>query len=262
MTYLLKRKKFTFRSIANNIKGFVRTVSGKPPLKLWACVDTNSVIIYRITGKGVGDYDENTGKYKIPVKCSGINLFDKDRANIGRWVIQANTLKLCPRTPEYKHEGVFIWIEIKPNTTYTITKIGQGAVYALCSSMPKDNEYVNRREKGEKNIFTIRSGATDKYLLVAVASSANNIYVVDDVIKSLQIIEGSYTALTVPEYEPYREPVLTNVILDEPLTEGQTINYKNNLPVIPTIKGTTILSVDTEIQPLNMEVIYYSTSKE
>lgn len=68
MTYLLKRKKFTFKSIANNIKGFIRAVSGKPPLKLYACVDTNSVIIYRITGKGVGDYDENTGKYKIPVK--------------------------------------------------------------------------------------------------------------------------------------------------------------------------------------------------
>lgn len=34
------------------------------------------------------------------------------------------------------------------------------------------------------------------------------------------------------------------------------------LPKLPTIKGTTIYSIDTAIQPSNMEATYYSTSKE
>ena len=94
------------------------------------------------------------------------------------------------------------------------------------------------------------------------------------------------------------EGIITNIYLDEPLRKiGDYVDYidfekqkvyrnvqviddtgtlpieeslkgviDNNgtlmqLPNIPTIKGTTILSVDTEIQPSNMEVVYKGKEK-
>ena len=65
------------------------------------------------------------------------------------------------------------------------------------------------------------------------------------------------------DYEPYHEPSTTNIYLDEPLGEGQSINYKKDgLPTIPTFKGTSIITADTTIQPSNAEITYYSTAKE
>ena len=42
----------------------------------------------------------------------------------------------------------------------------------------------------------------------------------------------------------------------------EQIEESIELPNLPTFKGTTIYTIDTSIQPSNMEVTYYSTSKE
>ena len=34
------------------------------------------------------------------------------------------------------------------------------------------------------------------------------------------------------------------------------------IPELPTVKGTTVYTVDTSVQPTNMIVTYYATSKE
>lgn len=49
MNYL-QRKKLAFMSIANKIKGFIREVSDTPPLTLEDCVDSDSLIDYKIYG--------------------------------------------------------------------------------------------------------------------------------------------------------------------------------------------------------------------
>ena len=73
------------------------------------------------------------------------------------------------------------------------------------------------------------------------------------------LLEG---AITQADYEPYVEPITTNIYLDEPLSMGQTISYpSDNLPKLPTFKGTTIYEVGTSVQPSNMEVSYYSSQK-
>lgn len=78
---------------------------------------------------------------------------------------------------------------------------------------------------------------------------------------------------TVTEYEPYVEPVTTNIYLDEPLKENEYIDFKKQklysdeiesticLPNLPTFKGTTIYEINTTTQPSNMVVEYYSTTK-
>lgn len=74
-----------------------------------------------------------------------------------------------------------------------------------------------------------------------------------------QLEEGS----TATDYEPYHEPITTNIYLDEPLGAGQSINYKkDSLPPLPTFKGTSIISADTTVQPSNAEITYYSNVKE
>lgn len=70
-------------------------------------------------------------------------------------------------------------------------------------------------------------------------------------------------------YEPYHEPITTNIYLDEPLKTDDILKYPENvlvhadgtaenitLPSIPTFDSTTIISTDTEIQPSNMEIKY------
>lgn len=54
MNYLQK-KKLAFMSIVNQIKGFVRSISGVPPITLESCVDDKSVIDYKIYGNSVQD---------------------------------------------------------------------------------------------------------------------------------------------------------------------------------------------------------------
>lgn len=49
MNYL-QRKKLAFMSIVNKIKGFIREVSGIPPLVLENCVDSDSLIDWKLYG--------------------------------------------------------------------------------------------------------------------------------------------------------------------------------------------------------------------
>lgn len=70
-----------------------------------------------------------------------------------------------------------------------------------------------------------------------------------------QLEEGE----TASEYEPYIAPNTYNIYLDEPLAEGEYIDYINGigLPRIQTNKGTNIITVDTELKPSKIEVQYY-----
>lgn len=53
------------------------------------------------------------------------------------------------------------------------------------------------------------------------------------------------------------ERYTTNIYIDEPLKENESISYvEDNLPTLSTFKGTNIIEVDTKIQPSNLEVAY------
>ena len=79
-----------------------------------------------------------------------------------------------------------------------------------------------------------------------------------------------YIAFKVPfiSKESWLEWVKTCYENDEPLKVyyplylGASEETSITLPKLPTIKGTTIYSIDTKIQPSNMSATYYSTAKE
>ena len=55
-------------------------------------------------------------------------------------------------------------------------------------------------------------------------------------------------------YEPYHEPIIRNIYLDEPIEENESISLSDTNVNIPTIKGTNVLTVDTTVQPSNVYV--------
>ena len=121
MNYLQKKKLALFMNLARKIKGFAIWLIGIPPLTLHDCVDNKSISDYSIKGNGVGDYDEETGKYKIPVKCSGINLFNPEEV-----IAKFNS-------GDTYSEGSYscTTIQLKPNTRYymkTFNPTGGGYV--------------------------------------------------------------------------------------------------------------------------------------
>ena len=77
MSYFQRKKQF-FVSIVNSIKGFVRSVSGTPPITLEDCVDDKSVINYQLYGNSVQD-GEPSPDNPVEVVSVGektINLFN------------------------------------------------------------------------------------------------------------------------------------------------------------------------------------------
>lgn len=85
MNYL-QRKKLAFMSIVNKVKGFVRTISGMPPLTLPNCVDEESVIDYTIEGNSIQDGTQSPDN-PIEVESVGVlteNLFDNERKWSGK----------------------------------------------------------------------------------------------------------------------------------------------------------------------------------
>lgn len=61
------------------------------------------------------------------------------------------------------------------------------------------------------------------------------------------------------DYEAYHEPTTTNIYLDEPLEENESISLSDTNVNIPTIRGTNVLSIDTTVQPSN---VYVKARKE
>lgn len=60
-------------------------------------------------------------------------------------------------------------------------------------------------------------------------------------------------------YEPYIEPTITNIYLDEPIEEDESISLSDTNVNIPTIRGTNVLTVDATVQPSN---VYVKARKE
>ena len=70
------------------------------------------------------------------------------------------------------------------------------------------------------------------------------------------VVEG----ITEPSlFEPYFEPQITNIYLDEPLYENKSISLSDTNINIPTLRGTNILTIDTAVQPSK---VYVKSRKE
>lgn len=241
-------------SIVNQIKGFIKKVSGVPPLTLPDCVDGDSLISYSIEGNGVGDLMAD-GKYKIPIKMSGKNLFDINNYTINN----SPTFEIV----DGKIIGKFSWGHC---IYYTISGLDVNKNYVLSLKSTNDIHFYIRDTVANKRTIQYNSGNISKHIIAPDSSGiieiwfqSNSSTYLNYELSDIQLEEGT----EITDYEPYAEPVTTNIYLDEPLNTGKILEYpKDNIPKLPTIKGTTIYTVETEVQPSNMSVEYYSTRED
>ena len=222
--------------------------------------------------------------YKIPIKVSGKNLLSPQKWVSGQHldgiIVYPNVDYITSMGENYIEANLAAWQGVasekfeyaKVNTVgfkinknrvvddYTIYYIGlQGydvdgkktIFKQLSTSVVADKEYVFKKNNGD---FVF--GLTTKSVRLCILSRSQ-------AITGLRVYDFYSTNDTATTYEPYHEPITTNIYLDEPLGAGQSINYKKDgLPTIPTFKGTSIISADTTVQPSNAEIEYYSNVKE
>ena len=184
--------------------------------------------------------------------------------------------------------------KIKPNTTYTISKKNASNRFVVITSELEiaPNVSYKRVVLTEQNTnrtqYTFTTREDENYLFFGYYRGTDETEI-ELAEEEMMIVEGS----TAPsKYIPYYNEI-TNIYLDEPLRKiGDYLDYidfKNqkvfrnvivnddtgtqtiensytgttdssgtsiSLPNIPTIKGTTVIEVDTTINPSNMEVDY------
>lgn len=182
--------------------------------------------------KSVGDLvtdseDPNFGKYKIPVKISGKNLFDGSLFSS----LTRNTNGSYKTNTAYT-AAEYVQIKLKPNTNYAISLRDEN--YNLTSGnfgIYIDGTYIYAVSNVYK--FTTSNEITNIKIAATGWSTVGN----SD--RFIQLEEGS----SATEYEPYREPITVPIYLDAPLIKiGDVADYIDfgNKKVIRNI-GKTIL---------------------
>jgi hypothetical protein len=234
--------------------------------------------------------------YKIPVIARGKNIFNKNAKEITQGGYDSHYITIPTDTG--------IRIEFKATNTntgvYLVKKFIIGKVSDFVGRFIRYKfDYSSPGNAGRFLLYTANEkGATKTYLSgyttiengtnVSKNSSTITQAMADDtdypyIVAMFYAVNGTgyeegewkeYSNISMcsskytNKYEPYVEPITTNIYLDEPLTINDYIHYKKQviskngleetieLPSIPTVKGTCILEVDTGVQPSNMEVIY------
>ena len=195
--------------------------------------------------------------YRVPVIVEGKNLFDYDTITHGyriQWKTGAN----------YADETAIMsdFISVSENSTYaTDTNL-----FWVCYDTNK--QYIGAWngsdivKSGVDAINSMTAISPCKFIRILSFSSKTT------PISSTTMLNCGSTALP---YEPYHTPITTPVYLPEPIKmvgdEAEYIEYGTQkmyrigaddlgvtLPTLPTLTGTNVLSVGTEVQPSEVEV--------
>ena len=214
-----------------------KTVSGVPPLVFRS--NGEALKNYRFYGAawGVGDYDEESGKYVIPVTIAGKNKFDGTL--FSGYYTDSTMTSIGGASGNYKSFKLLL-----SAGTYTFSSnISVLIIRYITADSYKSNPTSGRIT--QTHTFTV---SDDGYVSLAFRNAENTLW---DDSTTIQIEE----AQTATEYEPYHEPIVSTISLDTPLTEGESVSMEDTGVHIGTIDGTNILSVGTTVQPSNVEVM-------
>lgn len=154
---------------------------------------------------------EPYGKYKIPINVRSENLFDKDNVNVLNAYISLGNSKITS-----SNSDKCLYMPIKNNTTYTISKILSSRFVIGCvDEEPVLNSSVCNPISGNQasnTTYTITSGNNSKYLVIFYYTTSDTL-IEQQILDSIQVVEGSTTP---DKYIPYYNET-TNIYLDEPL---------------------------------------------
>ena len=190
--------------------------------------------------------------YKVPVVVNGKNLLDFENPSIKSFnlekisngIYQANTNKvfLANRWALDTEAGVQYRILGTTNNSEITIQLSD---FINGTSSPQGGQI--RANESINLTFT----ATGKTTLSIFSRLANQSFTATN----FQIYKSSIADTS---YEPYVETT-TNIYIDEPIEENESISLSDTNTNIPTIKGTNVLTVDTTVQPSN---VYVKAKKE
>ena len=229
----------------------INTVSASDTLNLYATYEST----------GVGDYDSTTGKYVIPIEVSGKNILKNTKGS----VTYTNMTSVVDSEGKITINGYVsgtTFIDINANLTLPdvsgmvfsgCPENGSASTYCQRATLLSNDNYVN--QTGTEKVF---QNGGDAYK-VNIRINAN--YVCDNLVFKPMIRYPN----TDSTFEPYHEPKVYNIYLDEPLKANEYIDFREqkcyrfdntrenvSLPAVTCIDGTNVLSVNTEIQPTSV----------
>ena len=256
-----------------HVKGVGKVLTGSPPLSFVS--NGQPFSDYRIYGNsgGVGDLvtDEtapNYGKYKIPVTVSGKNLLPPPASSEtitqngitftanedGTYTIKGTTATVTAYQFRLKNEFIFP----------TFLGFGGHAVLHLNNNpAPLNSSTI---VFWYNNTQIIYFSLANNQRIVTASEALNNkkvnrigLYVAKNATVNVTLRPAIYFDITtLTDFVPYVDPITTNIYLNEPLSEGESISMSDTRISIPTVDGTNILTVDTEVQPSEVYIKYGS----
>jgi hypothetical protein len=186
----------------------------------WQTEKVNGDIVYAFAGS----YTEDTFPpyepygYKIPIEVGGKNLFGDTQ---GLWVNVDGSV--------VSYYGTGVIIPTTKNNKFTVyaewdKQESSNIILFACfdSNMNFISGSRSVRNNIQSGILTKTCPDNTAYLICCHYNNKPN---------KIFLVEGAYTIETMPPYEPYKEPIVTNIYLDEPLYKiggsADYIDFKN-----------------------------------
>ena len=215
---------------------------------------------YRIYGNtgGVGDLDTETEKYIIPVVMQNKNVLQNT----------SPSRTFGNLTATVQPDGTVILNGTSPSTAFidinTNIFVESGMIFNGCPSGGSANTYCLRATKLSTESYANQTGddivfTSSENYKISIRINAN--YTCDNLIFRPMIRYPN----TDSTFEPYHEPKVYNICLDEPLKANEYIDFREqkcyrsdntrkivSLPAVTCIDGTNVLSVNTGIQPASV----------
>ena len=219
---------------------------------------TNIMLVQGSTAKAYEPYG-----YKMPIVCSGKNLLDLPYTTDNRL---KSRMDLKPEFSFKVEVGKTYTFSFRYNIPSAILNTG---MLVWCLSYGDTYNWA-----GDTNhIYVFASTTYNPPRYRTFTATKDTVYFIGGLcqgkVNGVMNYTNEYWDFQLEEnskmttYEKGVTPTTTSIYLDEPLEDGEVINYKeDNLPTLPTEQGTTIYTVETAVQPSNMEVTYYATAKE
>lgn len=213
---------------------------------------------YRIDGAsgGVGDLitdisDDNYGKYKVPVVVNGKNLLKPD----------GTPTTIRGVSWSYREDGTVVGKRVSSNENVSDFTLTNSSTFAPGSyifsrfdteSTPGSSTYQSNisingvSHWGTGNYLFVLNEASTIKVVLRVYSNFTGTAIFKPMIRISSIQESNF--------ETYIEPTTTNIYLDEPIDENESISLSDTNVDILTIEGTNVLTIDTTVQPSNVYV--------
>lgn len=211
-------------------------------------------------GTKIPDEYEPIDKYKMPIINEGKNIINIDKMLNANLVKNSDDTYTITKNSSAQRQSLKFIFDVPIKRGSNITASCELVDYNGTYIFPLQCAYEGNNEVGlhADSVFNVSESGTSFITNIDI----HRIYIYQEgsqpdgtytTFKNLQIeYDGKKT-----EYEPYRAPTASNIWLDKQISRYDSVTTKSdNLPQLPLVKGTNVLSSTASIVPSNMRVKY------